>query len=179
MKRFLTLGILCIFLLIQNVHGQENPPETVKNVDIKKYLGLWYEIAKLPNRFQRNCAANTTAEYRMLQNGQIKVINSCMEENGGRNEEEGIAKIVDYQSNAKLKVSFVSFLGKRMFWGDYWIIGLDEGYQYAVVGTPDRKYGWILSRTPELADETLQEIYQILESKGYNPDQFQFTQQSR
>ena len=76
---------------------------------------------------------------------------------------------MDNKTNAKLEVSFVSFLGWRPFWGDYWIIGLDEDYQWAIVGTPNRKYGWVLSRTPQLSKETMEEIFQILKEQGYDP----------
>ena len=88
-----------------------------------------------------------------------------------------MAKVVDKNTNAKLEVSFVSFLGIRPFWGDYWIIGLDENYQWAVVGTPSRKYGWILSRTPKLPDDTIEEIFSLLKSQNYNPADFEMSKQ--
>ena len=84
--------------------------------------------------------------------GRITVVNRCVKSDGGTVEATGVAKVVDSVSKAKLKVSFVSFLGWRPFWGDYWVIGLAEDYSWAVVGTPDRDYLWILSRTPELPD---------------------------
>lgn len=154
-------------------------PETVKFVDLKRYTGLWYEIAKIPNRFQKSCTGNTTAEYFLKENGDIKVVNSCDEEDGERNIAEGVARIVKGSANSKLKVSFFSFLGIRPFWGDYWIIGLDNDYQYAVIGSPDRKYGWVLSRSPKLTDENLKEIWEILKTRGYDPKSFQMTRQSR
>ena len=86
-----------------------------------------------------------------------------------------MAKVVDKKTNSKLEVSFVSFLGIRPFWGDYWIIGLDENYQWAIVGTPSRKYGWVLSRTPSLPDETMQKIFDILKSQNYDPESFEFS----
>jgi len=84
---------------------------------------------------------------------------------------------VDANTNAKLEVSFVSFLGMNFFWGDYWIIGLGDDYDYAVVGHPERKYGWILARTPKLEETTLDEIFAVLREKGYDPDDFEMTVQ--
>jgi len=146
---------------------------TVKQVDLKKYAGLWYEIAKIPNSFQDQCAYGTTAEYKIYKDGSIQVINKCYDDNGEPDVADGVANVVDKKTNAKLEVSFVSFFGIRPFWGDYWIIGLDDNYQWAIVGTPNRKYGWILSRTPSLPDETMQKIFEILKSQHYNPEDFE------
>jgi len=155
----------------------ERPVTTVAHVDLERYVGLWYEIAKIPNRFQRKCASGTTAEYTLREDGRITVVNRCVEEDGDTAEAEGIAKIEDIGSNAKLKVSFVSFIGWRPFWGDYWVIGLDTGYQWAIVGTPDRKYGWVLARTPTLDESTMDEIFTIVEHNGYKRDAFEMSPQ--
>ena len=146
--------------------------KTVEQVDLDKYIGLWYEVAKIPNSFQDQCAYGTTAEYKIDEDGDIVVINSCYEEDGNLDVADGLAKVVDKKTNSKLEVSFVSFIGIRPFWGDYWIIGLDDNYQWTVVGTPNRKYGWVLSRTPSLPDVTMQKIFGILKSQNYNPDDF-------
>jgi apolipoprotein D and lipocalin family protein len=143
------------------------PVATVPHVDLTRYAGLWYEVAKIPNRFQKQCARGTTAEYALRDDGKISVINRCVKEDGSTDEAKGVAKIVDVTSNAKLKVSFVSFLGWRPFWGDYWVIGLDENYQWAIIGTPDRKYGWVLARTPSLDMNTMDAIFAIIERNGY------------
>jgi apolipoprotein D and lipocalin family protein len=150
---------------------------TVPYVDLSKYTGKWYEISKIPNSFQKGCARNTTAEYKLREDRRIDVINKCIEDDGSVNEAEGLAKVEDEKTNAKLKVSFVSILGIHLFWGDYWIIGLDKNYEFAVVGHPERKYGWILSRTPKLSDEKLQEAYSILKNNGYNTKDFEMTTQ--
>lgn len=155
------------------------PVTTVSAVDIERYVGLWYEIARVPNRFQKDCARGTTAEYTRRDDGRIEVVNRCEKEDGSVIEARGIAKVVDEAGNAKLKVSFVSFLGWRPFWGDYWVIGLDEEYRWAVVGTPDRKYGWILARTSSLDDESLEEVYSVLERNGYKRDAFVTSDPSR
>ncbi|HPG41141.1 MAG TPA: lipocalin family protein [bacterium] len=153
------------------------PLTTVELVDLSRYVGLWYEIAKIPNRFQKKCAANTTAEYVLREDGRIDVLNSCFTADGKKIRAKGVARIVDTATNAKLQVSFVSLLGMRLFWGDYWIIGLGENYEYAVIGHPQRKYGWILSRTPQLEPATLDAIHLLLREKGYIRDEFVMTQQ--
>jgi apolipoprotein D and lipocalin family protein len=177
--------IIIISLLIflpQTLFPQEKSlPElvTVDKVDLKKYVGLWYEIAKIPNSFQDQCIYGTTAEYKIDEDGDIIVTNSCYDEKDKLDVAEGLAKVVDKNTNAKLEVSFVSFLGIRPFWGDYWIIGLDENYQWAVVGTPSRKYGWVLSRIPSLPDSTMENIFDILKSQHYNPDDFEISEQKK
>jgi apolipoprotein D and lipocalin family protein len=146
---------------------------TVAQVDLSRYVGLWYEVAKIPNKFQKQCARGTTAEYTLREDGRITVLNKCFKEGGDLDDAEGEAKIVDPATNAKLEVSFVSFLGWRPFWGDYWVIGLDSDYQWAVIGTPDRKYGWVLARTPTLDEVTLEQVYSIVERNGYTRDAFE------
>ncbi len=173
-------SIMVIFLILSiNIMAQDEntEPVTVNHVDLKRYIGLWYEIAKIPNRFQKNCTGNTTANYSLNEDGTIKVVNSCREEDGEMNTSEGIAKVADKKSNSKLEVSFVSIFGINLFWGDYWIIGLSDDYDYAVIGTPNRKYGWILSRTKQLPEEKLNEAYNILRKNGYNPNDFVMTLQ--
>jgi len=151
------------------------PVKTVSTVDLERYEGLWYEIAKIPNRFQKQCVRGTTAEYILREDGRVTVVNQCIKEDGKSDKAEGIAKIEDPASNAKLKVSFVSFLGWRPFWGDYWVIGLDDDYQWAIVGTPDRKYGWVLARTPELDAETMEAIFSVIERNGYQRSAFEMS----
>lgn len=168
-------NLFLMILLSINVFAQQEKPTTVEKVDLNKYAGLWYEISKIPNRFQKHCISGTTAEYKLRNDGKIDVINSCIDEKGKRDDAEGLARIVDSKSNSMLEVSFFSILGWRPIWGDYWIIGLDEDYQWVVVGTPDRKYGWVLSRTPQIDSKTIQTINQILIEQGYNPEDFVIT----
>jgi len=172
---------LALFLTACSSPQEKNLPElvTVNKVDLNKYTGLWYEVAKIPNSFQDQCAYGTTAEYKIDQDGDIIVTNSCYDDEGKLDVAEGLAKVVDKNTNAKLEVSFVSFLGIRPFWGDYWIIGLDENYQWAIVGTPGRKYGWVLSRTPSLPESTMQTIFEMLKSQHYNPDDFEISEQKK
>jgi len=173
--------IIILFLFLFTEVGAENTvkdvPQTVPQVDLQRYAGLWYEIAKIPNRFQKKCAGHTTAEYTLGDDNKIKVVNRCVKEDGSVEEIEGIAKVVDPVSQARLKVSFFRPLGISLFWGDYWIIGLGQDYEYAIVGTPNRKYGWILSRKPQLSKDKLEDIFQQLREQGYRPEDFQMTPQ--
>jgi apolipoprotein D and lipocalin family protein len=153
------------------------PPETVPQVDLNRYLGTWYEIASIPNRFQKHCRANTMARYARLDDGRIEVINSCRDAKTDTDVSEGVARIVDRRSNAKLEVSFVSLFGWRLFWGDYWILDLAPDYAYTIVGTPDRRYGWILSRTPALDGDSRKRIDARLRAAGYDPAAFVDTPQ--
>lgn len=150
-------------------------PQTVASVDLNRYMGKWYEIAKIPNRFQKRCAGGTTAEYRLRADGTVLVMNSCLDPKGKRMIAKGIAKVTDPVTRTKLKVSFVRFLVMNLFWGDYWIVGLDREYQYAVVGVPSRKYGWILSRKTELSNIEWIAVKNILNRQGYKLGDFERT----
>jgi apolipoprotein D and lipocalin family protein len=179
--RYLILIVAIFCLTNTSMSAQSNNKKevtTVDSVDLQKYIGKWYEIAKIPNSFQSNCARNTTAKYKLRSDGRLDVINRCVEKDGSVNEAHGIAKVVDKKTNSKLEVSFVRILGINLFWGDYWIIGLDKDYNYAVVGTPSRKYGWILSRTPKLSKEQMKSAFKILQQNGYDTNKFELTEQT-
>jgi apolipoprotein D and lipocalin family protein len=140
--------------------------QTVPSVDLNRYLGMWYEIARYPNRFQRSCH-KSTATYSLRDDGDIRVVNACRR-NGPDGEEksvEGKAWVVDKATNAKLRVRFF-----WPFWGSYWIIDLGKDYEYAVVGHPDRNYLWILSRTPIMDDKVFEGIADRLKQNGYDPE---------
>lgn len=167
----------CAILVGGVMAGEQRLPETVSQVDLNRYLGTWYELSRLPNRFQDHCAGDVTAEYRRLENGDIEVINRCMDKGGRADEANGVARVVDTSSNAKLEVSFLSLFGWQLFWGDYWILELGSDYNYAVIGTPNRKYGWVLSRTPSLSPELWTHIQQVLIRNDYDPGEFVSTPQ--
>lgn len=175
----LLLGAGLILSLVSCTRAQNQPPDTVSAVNLQRYMGTWYEIASIPTSFQRQCAANTTAKYRLLEDGQVMVVNGCDTAEGERISSEGRARVTDPQSNARLRVTFVNLLGWRyLFGGDYWIIGLDEQrYSYAVVGHPTRRYGWILSRSPDLPASTLKQLTTLLQKQGYDPCDFITTPQ--
>jgi apolipoprotein D and lipocalin family protein len=167
----------CVLFLIFQLSAvagaaQERAPlEVVPAVDFNRYAGTWYEIARLPNSFQNKCTGDVTATYTLLDDGDIKVVNRCRKQSGVFEEVEGRARSAsDEGPNTKLKVRFapaiLSFL--PFVWGDYWIIDLASDYSYAVVGEPDRKYLWILSRTPTLDDATYQGILDRVKQRDYN-----------
>jgi len=159
--------------MAQSAPGSE--PETVEHVDLDRYMGTWYEFARLPNRFQSQCTRNVTAEYTLQADGKVRVVNRCETEAGSVDEATGIARVVDETTNAKLEVSFVRILGFSLFWGDYWVIGLGDDYDWAVVGHPNREYGWLLVRNPEVSEDLADEMFFVLESRGYRHDDFVLT----
>lgn len=154
--------------------GAEAPLSVVQKVDLDRYLGQWFEIASYPAWFARNCTG-VTADYSLREGGGIKVVNRCFKNSldGQLKEARGRAKVVDSETNAKLKVSFFG-----PFWGNYWIVDLDPEYRWAVVGEPKRKYLWILSRTPSLDKDTLDGILSRLPAKGYDANRLQWTPQA-
>jgi len=166
MKLFFSFFGLILFLVF-GLSCAKNYPylEVVKNVDLNRYLGKWYEIARLPNSFQKDCFCST-AEYSILDEETIKVINRCNQDsiNGEIDEAEGKAFVVPNTNNAKLKVQF--------FWpfkGDYWIIDLEEeNYSYAVVGHPSREYLWILARKPKMEECEYSALLARIKEKGFD-----------
>ena len=149
----------------------------VASVDLQRYEGFWYEIARIPAWFQSSCVRDSTARYQQRPDSKLTVINQCIRRNGSVDRATGLARILDPITNARLQVSFVSILGWRPFWGDYWILGLDPDYRWVVVGDPSRRYGWILSRTPVLEPADLDATFAVLERNGYKRDRFVFTPQ--
>lgn len=156
------LGMLD-FVLAETGRGVKHELRTVASVDLQRYSGTWYEIARYPNRFQRDCSSDTTAVY-TLRRGKIQVVNFCRRADGKIKTARGTAKVADKNTNAKLNVTFF-----WPFYGDYWIIGLSSDYRYAIVGEPKRKYLWILSRTREMAAEDYAEALEQVRTAGYDP----------
>lgn len=159
---------------LSNCGGNYPPLDTVESVDIQKYLGKWYEIALLPNSFEEGCHC-TTAEYSLIDSNTIRVVNTCNQDssNGEIDQAKGKAFVVEGSNNSKLKVQF--------FWpfkGDYWILKLDKDYKYALVGSPNREYLWILSRTPQLENEIIDELKSIAQNKGFDTSKLIYTDQS-
>lgn len=141
--------------------NRSDPLQTVPYVDLEQYAGLWYELASFPKWFSRNCV-NSQATYSFREDGRVGVLNECRKRtaDGRKSAVKGVARVVDEESNAKLKVKF----GWVPFEGDYWIIELDNDYQYAVISEPSRDSLWILSRTKTLPPETLEEILERLQT---------------
>jgi apolipoprotein D and lipocalin family protein len=156
------IGLLGAFSVAQATSAQVSL-QTVSNVDLNRYTGRWYEIAKYPNRFERMCDRNVTATYAFSSGGKISVVNACTTREGKLTQSSGWAKVVDQKTGSKLKVTFF-----WPFFGDYWIIDLGPNYENAVVGEPSRKYLWILSRTAKMDDKQYAEIASRLAAKGYD-----------
>ena len=168
--------LLVLFFIISakfNVMAQLPELQTVPHVDVKKYAGKWYEIASFPQIFQRGCHC-TTAEYTMTDKGYLIVENRCNRDsiNGKQSYIKGKAFVEQNSGNAKLKVQFFF-----PFKAKYWIIDLADDYSYAVVSHPNRKYLWILSRTPKMSDAVYQQIISRLKEKGFDMNKLQVTEQ--
>jgi apolipoprotein D and lipocalin family protein len=139
------------------------PLASVNDLDLNRYAGTWYEIASYPQRFQEGCTG-TTATYTLNKDGTIGVLNRCRKDglDGPEVKAEGRARMTDPSDPAKLEVSFFG-----PFWGDYWVIDLDEDYRFAVIGQPSRDYLWILSRTPTMPAPMYQGILERLTAQHY------------
>jgi apolipoprotein D and lipocalin family protein len=157
----------------------ESPLRTIVALDVPRYMGTWYEIAKYPNRFQRKCISNTRAEYTSQADGSVQVLNRCTREDGGVDEALGQARQVGDSRSPKLEVRFapawLSFL--PWVWGNYWVVDLDPEYQLAAVGEPTREYLWILARTPTVNARAYEELLVRLEKQGYDSRKIQITPQ--
>jgi apolipoprotein D and lipocalin family protein len=148
------------------------PLVTVPKVDVARYMGTWHEIARYPFGIQdRRCARETTANYAIIDAGRISVVNRCLQADGSVFVADGVAWVLDPVSNARLEVSFLPVwlrwlpIGR----GDYWVIDLAPDYSWVVIGEPQRRYLWILSRTPQLPAATYQAIVGRLPALGYDP----------
>ena len=169
--------IACLAVLTFGLAGtphamsaQELPAvRTVASVDLRRYSGDWYEVARFPNRFQRRCVGDVRASYTIRPDGRLDVLNQCRTE-AGAIDAKGIARVADIRTSAKLKVRFapaaLSFL--PFVWGDYWIVGLAEDYSWSVVGSPDRNYLWILSRARGLSSAAFESAVEIARANGFD-----------
>ena len=161
---FLVLSMLAFTSLAGTAgEGRKDDLEVVPAVDLSRYAGQWYEIARLPNRFQKKCADSVTANYTLRADGSIQVVNRCRKVSGEFTTATGKAKIVDKKTNSKLKVTFF-----WPFYGKYWILDLGPNYEYAVVGEPSRDYLWILSRTPQIDEALYRQLLAKMQARGFD-----------
>ena len=161
------------FLGSSKALAQQTTVTAVPSVDLKRYSGKWFEIARLPNKFQKQCVGNTTATFNtMREDGKFEVLNNCLQKNGKVIQMRGEAKVVSDNTNAKMKVSFPKFSSDS-----YWIIDLDPNYQYSVVSSPNREYLWVFSRTPQMNDGIYQQILRRIETMGFQPNKLVKTPQ--
>jgi apolipoprotein D and lipocalin family protein len=166
------LVLTAAWLIAPALPSRADPLAPVSRVDLNRYAGVWHEIARIPNRFQRQCRRDSLAVYTLRSDGRLAVVNQCFKSNGAVAQARGLARVVDPVSQARLKVSLVSVLGWRPFWGDYWIIGLDPDYRWAIVGEPSRRFGWILARSRRLDATSITTINAILQRNGYTQAKF-------
>jgi apolipoprotein D and lipocalin family protein len=146
--------------------------EPVARVDLERYAGRWYEIARYPNRFQAKCACCVSATYTLREDGRMSVVNECRTRDGASSRAEGVARRAEAGGpTSRLKVrfapGFLSFLSA--VWGDYWILDLPDDYSHALVGSPDHQYLWILAREPSLPEDTYARILAAAARQGFDP----------
>jgi apolipoprotein D and lipocalin family protein len=176
--KFLRIMGFCLLALIGIIvcgcaGAPRRPLPTVDAVDLGRYMGAWYEVALLPNNFQAACAGDTQARYE-LEGELVRVLNRCRAETGEVIAARGVAKTVPGSGNAKLRVSFF-----RPFYGDYWVLAIDPGYRWVLVGVESRKYAWILSRRPDLDETTIEALLSRAAELGFDRAAFQRTRHSR
>jgi apolipoprotein D and lipocalin family protein len=182
MLRFVLAGLFAVagLAIASSALAQTRPVRTVDKVDLSRYLGGWFEIARFPNRFQRQCLGDVRAEYVSRPDGRLDVINRCRTA-GGMDEALGVARVVDTATSAKLKVRFapawLSFL--PAVWGDYWVVGLAPDYSWATVGSPDRQYLWILARQAAIGSDAYASALDAARANGFDVSKLVRTDQTK
>jgi apolipoprotein D and lipocalin family protein len=176
--RAIAAGIIGLLALLgtgpalAQVRDESAPMSVVQSVDLNRYLGRWYEIARFPNRFERGCE-DVTADYGLREDGRISVVNTCVK--------EGVAEAIEGQAwvvaPGQLMVTFVPWLGSLAA-GDYWVLHLEPDYSMAVVGAPTGSFGWILSRKPQLSKAMMQRALDVFAANGYDTAQLEIVAQS-
>ena len=179
--RLVLLGITLALLHIQaQAQAPDTSVKTIASLDVPRYLGTWYEVAKFPNWFQKKCVGNTKAVYSLRPDGNLRVLNSCKQADGDTSEAEGTARQIGAKDSPKLEVRFapawLSFL--PMVWGDYWVIDLDAQYQVAAVSDPKRDYLWILSRTPQMDPKVYEDLLMRLQQQQFDVRKLEKTSQN-
>ena len=155
------------------------PVNTIAALDVPRYMGTWYEIAKFPNRFQAKCVANTRARYLAQTDGSVQVLNSCVTADGSTIDALGLAKQIGSATSPKLEVRFApAWLGwLPIVWGDYWVIDLDADYQLAAVSDAKREYLWVLSRTPQVNAKAYDALLQRVQAQHFDVRKLEQTTQ--
>jgi apolipoprotein D and lipocalin family protein len=146
------------------------PLATIATLDVPRYMGTWFEIAKYPNRFQKQCVADTRAQYTLQPGGTVQVINRCRQQNGQIDEAIGEARQIGPATSPRLQVRFApAWLSLLPFvWGNYWVIDLDDAYQLVAVSEPKREYLWVLARTPVVSAEAYDALLARLKAQGFD-----------
>ena len=169
---------LSLFALVASAQETSNikvsePLTPISRLDVPRYMGDWYEIARTENWFQKDCQGSARATYTLQPDGKVRVVNRCRLATGEVKEAVGQARQIGPATSAKLEVRFapawLSFL--PFVWGDYWVIDLDNDYQLVAVSEPSRKYLWILARTPTVDPAAYDRLLGRLKQKGFDPQQ--------
>lgn len=178
MKPAILLVSLCL-LTSSAVAAEPAPVRPIASLDVPRYMGNWYEIAKYPNRFQKQCAGFTVANYSVQPDRSVKVVNRCRTASGATEEAVGTAKQQGGPGSPILKVRFApAWLSWLPFvWGDYWVIDLDDRYQLAAVSDRKREYLWILSRTPTVERKAYADLLVRLGAQGFDVNKLVPTKQ--
>ena len=175
----LTLVFVLAIALASSATAQEAPVQTIASLDVNRYVGTWYEIAKYPNRFQKQCASHTRAQYLTNADASLQVINRCVTREGETLEAIGQAHQVGGASSPKLQVRFapawLSWL--PWVWGDYWVIDLDKDYQLAAVSDAKREYLWVLSRHKQVDAKTYQALLARIAAQGFDIQKLELSPQ--
>lgn len=155
--------------------------QPIESLTVPRYMGVWYEIAKFPNEFQKKCVGDTTATYELNEDGRVQVVNRCRTTDGKTDAADGVARQLGGATSPKLKVRFapaiLSFI--PMVWGDYWVIDLDEKYQLSAVSEPKREFLWILSRTPQVEPAAYDALLTRLTAQGLDVSKLVRTPQTQ
>lgn len=180
MRAFIPAAMLTLAAALTLSAGPA-PLRVVPTLDLARYAGTWYKVARLPNRFQTKCTGDVVAVYQPRPDGRVTVTNRCRTTSGGTTVATGVARRVDGRPPSILQVrfapAFLSFLSA--VWGDYQVIALGEGYDYAVVGTPDRAFLWVLSRTPTMDPERYRRLLDEAKGQGFDVAKVVETPQAR
>lgn len=170
MQYFKKISLACLLTATISPAFANTSVQAVSQVDLNKYVGQWHEVARKPLMFQKDCAYNVTANYRLNAKGNMDVDNRCYKADGTMKQSTAEAYVQNAPANSKLKVSF---LPKAIRWipvarGDYWVLKIDQDYQTVLVGEPSKKYLWVLSRDPEPNKAVVDEYLNYAKSLGYD-----------
>ena len=171
--RHLLAAALCLLAPLAASAGDAPAPlATIESLDVPRYMGRWYEIARYPNRFQRQCVGDSSADYQLQPDNTVRVTNRCRLADGSLNEAIGQARQPGGPTSPRLEVRFapawLSFI--PAVWGDYWVVDIDADYRWVVVSEPSRRFLWVLARTPALDARTEGDIRTRLVARGFDPE---------
>lgn len=171
--------LAALFLVVSQAHSAPPPLSTISALEVPRYMGTWYEIARYPNRFQEKCTGQSRADYQLQADGTVQVINRCTLASGETQVAVGQARQIGGPTSARLEVRFapawLSFI--PAVWGDYWVVDIDDDYQWVIVSEPRREFLWLLARQPRLSDERLQSLLLRLQQLEFPTEKLEMTDQ--